>query len=88
MSEEDKGSKQVRLSEEDKESKQVRLSEEDKESKQVRLSEEDKVELESYGITYSYDKSSSYETKDVVTWGYEDGNIIIFERNKKMADSV
>jgi hypothetical protein len=44
------------------------------------LSAADKQELESHGM--SGDMKSSWEFKDVVVWGYGDGNIIIFQRKK------
>ena len=49
------------------------------------LSVEDNQELESYGITYSHRMTSSFVTKDVIVWGYSDGNIIIFQRNNKLS---
>ena len=51
---------------------------------EIELSTQDETELKSYGL--ENDKSESIVTKDIIVWGYKDGNIIIFQRNLHLSN--
>ena len=52
---------------------------------EIELSTQDEAELKSYGISEN-NKSTSIVTKDIIVWGYGDGNIIIFQRNLHLSN--
>ena len=51
---------------------------------EIKLSTQDETELKSYGLENN--KSASFVTKDIIVWGYEDGNVVIFQRNLHLSN--